>query len=146
VSRSLLAFRDSPIAYPTSSVWRAVVNYITDGDTLWVERDTGCRESQLIELRVTGYQWKGFNAAERFTEAGKLATAEVKRACPIGTVIRIETQPDTEKFGRWLSPVLIPFTKDFLRNDGRIVIDGENYVDLAAWLVANIPGCVWKDY
>src|SRR3954470_12794529 len=74
MSRSLLAFANSPIAYPTSSVWRAAVNYTTDGATLWVERDTGCRESQLIELRVTGYQWKGFNAAERFTDDGKLAT------------------------------------------------------------------------
>lgn len=146
MSRALIAFRDSPLPYPTPSVWRAVVNYITDADTLWVERDTGCRMSQLIEIRVTGLNWKGFDAAERFTENGKAATAEVIRACPPGTIVRVETKPDTEKFGRWLSPVLIPFTKDFFRVDGNVIIDGGNYADLAALLVANVPGCVWKEY
>jgi endonuclease YncB( thermonuclease family) len=148
-SRSLLLFRHSPIAYPLQLVWRAAISRVVDGDTLWVERDSGCQDTGLIELRLTGRDWKGFNADERFTDNGKLATARVQLLCPEGRIVRIETQPDTEKYGRWTSPVLMlvnDLPEKLIHADDTYSIDGRTYLDLAAHLVRNIPGCVWKEY
>lgn len=159
MSRSLLIFRDSTIPYPGTNVWRAAINSDVDGDTTRVERDTGCRHPQLIEIRITGDNWKGFNADERFTIGGRIVSAEVKRLIPDWTVVRIETQPDTEKYGRWLSPILIPFEylkKNFpgeafrpsvmvTKQDPGDVVRG--YVDLAAYLVDKYPSYAhWQDY
>jgi hypothetical protein len=155
MSRPLLIFKNSPIPYFTASKWRAVVNSWTDADTVWVERDTGCRESQLIELRVTGYNWKGWNADERFTETGKMLTGKANLLAPVGSVVRIETLPDTEKYGRWLSPTLISLSPlvtqglvgpaDKMENCVQ-TLDGIVYLDMATYMVDNLPGSHWQTY
>lgn len=153
--RALLIFRESAVPYPGDYVWRAAVNSVVDGDTAWVERDTGCRHSDLIELRITGQGWKGFNADERFTPGGKVVTAEVKRLCPEGSVVRIETKPDTEKYGRWLSPILIPVITPVDAFDGQTIVEiresplsaARYYVDLASHLVRTFPEAArWQAY
>jgi hypothetical protein len=152
MSRSLLIFRDSAIPYPGTYTWRAAVNSVVDGDTVWVERDTGCRHSDLIEIRLTGDQWKGFNADERFTTGGKLVTAEVKRLIPDRTVVRIETKPDTEKYGRWLSPIFVPITNTLdvsfsIVDEDVFDRDGIAYLDLATYLVRKFPEAAhWQAY
>lgn len=159
MSRPSLIFARSPIPYPGSYIWRAAVNYVTDGDTLWVERDAGGRDVQLLELRLTGMEWKGFNAAERFTEQGKLITARVVELLPPGTIVRIETNKDPEKYGRWLSPVLMPFSDKNqgywdgplpmspITNAGADLLDGGvPYLSLAEHLNRNFPGAKWQTY
>lgn len=148
-STSLL-FRNSPIPYPLAYVWRAAVNRITDADTIWFERDCGCRDVQLIETRVTGNNWKGFNAPERFTINGKVSTARVMLLLPEGSIVRLETKPDTEKYGRWLTPVFVPppaagwpIPVDAV---DLVILDGVPYLDLAAHLVRSVPGNVWQAY
>lgn len=160
-NRSQLIFRTSAIPYPGAYVWRAAVNSDVDGDTVWVERDSGCRSSDLIELRLTGSEWKGFDADERFTEGGKAVTAEVRRVIPEWSVVRIETKPDTEKFGRWLSPILVAMSEvpaDIPRDPDNVAIGvwvlrqdrGDQvraYLDLAAYLVWKFPTYSrWKAY
>jgi hypothetical protein len=154
MSRSLLVFKNSVIPYLTPSIWRAAVNFVTDADTIWVERDTGCRDQQLIEIRVTGYpSWRGFNAAERFTPDGKILTGVVNQLAAVGSVVRIETKPDTEKYGRWLSPILMPLQSvvNLIHPEADVTrccftIDRVVYVDLASYLVANVQGAVWQIY
>jgi len=161
MSRPSLIFLRSPIPYPGGYIWRAAVNYITDGDTLWVERDSGGRDTQLMELRLTGMAFKGFNAAERFTAQGKLITARVQELIPPGSIVRIETARDTEKYGRWLSPVLIPIVSGAMNQqywDGPLPISpitstgadlmdgGIPYLSLAEHLNRNFPGAVWQQY
>lgn len=149
---TLLLFRHSPIAYPMQYVWRAAMSRITDADTVWMERDTGCRDTQLIEVRVTGAGWKGYNAPERFTANGRLSTAKVAQLAPVWSIIRIETQPDTEKYGRWLSPLLVPIPAAgwplgvTVEAADMVERDGVNYLDLAAHLVRTVPGNVWQTY
>lgn len=150
-NRSLLIFRLAEISYPGAYLWRAAINSDVDGDTVWVERDSGCRNTDLIELRLTGKKWRGFDADERFTVGGKIITAEVRRLIPEWAVVLIETQPDTEKFGRWLSPIFVPTSSldpldtqlpgtTFERNE-------KGFLDLAAFLVAKFPEyCRWKEY
>jgi hypothetical protein len=151
-----LAFRDSPVPYPGNNVWRAAVNRWKDGDTPVVERDTGCVEDQRITIRLTGVGWKGFDADERFTAGGKIITAEVNRLAPQRAVVVIETAVDPDdKYGRWLSPILIPLIS--LPTDA--TTEPENFVqrtidnrpffllDLAAYLVWKYPEyCRWKSY
>lgn len=150
-TRPLLIFRDSIVPYTGANSFRAAINSVVDGDTVWVERDTGCRDTQLIELRVTGRMWRGFNAAERFTPEGRAMSALVRDWCPIKSVIMIETQPDTEKYGRWLSPLLVPITGGLdlaaIVDEDTIEINAIAYVDLAAHLVRHFPeGAKWQEY
>lgn len=154
MSRPSLIFVNSPIPYLGAYIWRAAVNYVTDGDTLWVERDAGGRDNQLMELRLTGLAYKGFNAAERFTTQGKLITNRVRELLPPGTIVRIETAKDVEKYGRWLSPVLIPMVSVPTQyQDGvgpmtgsDLVDGGILYLSLAEHLNRNFPGAVWQTY
>lgn len=145
MSRPSLIFQRSLIPYPGTDLWRAAVNYVTDGDTLWVERDTGCMQTQLIELRLTGLQWRGFNANERFTPGGKLVTAKALELAPPGTICLIQTSKDPEKYGRWLSPVLLRQTDGFTNPD--IVIQGDSYISLAEELNRIYPTYApWQTY
>lgn len=147
---TLLLFRNSPIPYPLQYVWRAAMSRITDADTVWSERDTGCRDCQLIELRVTGVDWRGFNAPERFTVDGRASTARVALLAPVASIVRIETRPDTEKYGRWLSPLLVPLPPAGwpvdVNVDDSVIRDGIRYLDVAAHLVRSIPGNRWQQY
>lgn len=168
--RKLLIFRDASIPYTGQRIWRAAINSDVDGDTLWVERDTGCDQSQLVEIRLTASEGlridgtvrtiRGFNAFERFTAGGKLVTAEVKRVCSDWRVVRIETDPDTEKFGRWTSPILI-FVADlplmppdipgscfvYRADSPDKDANQRTYLDLAEYLAWRFPEYTeWKEY
>lgn len=151
-NRPLLVFKKSIVPYPGGKQWRAAINSVTDADTVWVERDTGCRHTQLIEIRVTGANWRGFNAAERFTLEGRALTQVLKGFCEPGSVILIETAIDTEKYGRWLSPLYWPLEQpgvDTTRvaEDDTYEIGGLVYLDLAAHFVRNFPEAAkWQEY
>jgi hypothetical protein len=153
----IISLHDSPVPYPGTYVWRAAYNPYAyhDGDTCWVERDTGCGFPHPVKLRLTGYHWKGFNADERFTPNGRLATERLDLICRAACVVRIETHPDPEdKYGRWLSPILIPafvFTTALaavvaIDPADTVTIDGVPYLDLAAHMVRAIPGCRWEKF
>jgi hypothetical protein len=164
--RKLLIFRNTAIPYPGARVWRAAINSDVDGDTLWVERDTGCDQSQLVEIRLVAANGmdrdiRGFDADERFTPGGILVTAEVKRLIPDYTVVRIETEVDPEKFGRWVSPILIRASD--IRSDFKENVPSECfteryespapfgptalYLDLASYLRWKFPDYTrWRSY
>lgn len=150
-NRSLLIFRNAAVEYTGNFQWRAAINSNVDGDTVWVERDTGCRHADLIELRLVGDGWRGFDADERYTVGGKIVTTEVKRLIPEWATVLIETQPDTEKYGRWLSPIFVPIKvlqpEDTQFPSTMIQRVGKGYLDLASFLVAKFPQyCRWKEY
>lgn len=131
--RSSLIFFGCDLPYKSAdglSV-RAAVNQVVDGDTLWVEADSGYRAGPtLIELRLVGPDFRGFNADERFTPNGRLATIAVAQYCHLAEWVYVRSVEDTEKFGRWLTIVSRPDWSS----------------DLASILVTSIPGCVWKEY
>jgi hypothetical protein len=157
--KASLLFIDSAIPYASPNVWRVAFNtrLYADGDSLWVERDEGCRDTGLIDCRVTGDQWRGFNAPERYTPDGKAATALVRLLCPPGSHGIIWTKPDPEKFGRWLTPIYLPaiYTTAILLSSAYLAIPAERFtvplyedlelMSLAEILVANTLG-VWKVY
>lgn len=152
MSRPSLLFRNSPVPYTGVDTWRAAVNYNTDGDTQWVERDTGCRDTDLIELRITSYEHRPWDADERFTVGGKLVTGLLRLWAPEASIVLIRTLPDPEKYGRWLSPVLIPLpdrAEDFIRPvhaDDTLVLMNKLYVDFAKHATRVYPDyCRWKD-
>ena len=159
MSRSALIFRGSVFPYPTPSVWRAAVNHITDGDTLWLERDGGCRNTDLVNIRLTGPKHQWFNAPELNTPEGKLARNFIYDLLAIGTVVIIKTKPDPDKYGRWLSPVLIDIDTASILLRHKYNVEIPNHaripmalgdttafvIDLATLMVEYCRGCDWVD-
>ncbi|HXH79505.1 thermonuclease family protein [Nocardioides sp.] len=53
-------------------------------------------------------RWAGIDAPERYTEAGKKATAMVVHWLPVGSTCEIETvKSQREKFGRYLAVFIV---------------------------------------
>lgn len=77
--------------------YNATVIRWVDGDTVWLEVDLGFRSKLSTEFRL-----HGINAPERYTDAGKQATARVNELAPAGSAVNIFTAKDPEKYGRWL--------------------------------------------
>ncbi len=70
-----------------------------DADTTEVRVDYGFRQGGTWRFR-----WAGIDAPERYTEAGKVATAMVNHWLPVGSTCEIETiQDKVEKYGKYLA-------------------------------------------
>jgi len=74
-----------------------------DADTTWAN----VRVSFDISVNLS-FRWAGIDAPERYTEAGKKATAMVNHWLPVGATCEIETIKDgKEKFGRYLATFFV---------------------------------------
>jgi len=86
-----------------SNRYRATVIRHIDADTTHADVDWGGDTRSRISLR-----WAGIDAPERYTDAGKAATAAVNGWLPVGATCEIETTKEKkEKFGRYLASFFI---------------------------------------
>ncbi len=90
--------------------YRAKIERIVDGDTLWVDVDLGFFLRQKMNLRLWRVNTPEIRGAER--EAGLRAKQFVAEALPPGSVAVIKTYK-IEKYGRFLADVYyLPGSED----------------------------------
>jgi micrococcal nuclease len=79
--------------------YRGEVVNVVDGDTVDVRIDLGLEIQREIRLRLFG-----INAAERFTDLGKMATEALRDLFAGNPYVTVRTIKDrTEKYGRYLA-------------------------------------------
>lgn len=79
--------------------YRGEVVNVVDGDTVDVRIDLGLEIQREIRLRLFG-----INAAERFTDLGKMATEALRDTLAGNPKVTVRTFKDrTEKYGRYLA-------------------------------------------
>jgi len=79
--------------------YRGEVVNVVDGDTVDVRIDLGLDIQREIRLRLFG-----INAAERFTDLGKMATEALRDTLAGNPKVTVKTFKDrTEKYGRYLA-------------------------------------------
>jgi micrococcal nuclease len=79
--------------------YRGEVVNVVDGDTVDVRIDLGLDIQREIRLRLFG-----INAAERFTDLGKMATEALRDTLAGNPKVTVRTFKDrTEKYGRYLA-------------------------------------------
>ena len=88
------------MSYPfDSNTYKATILRHIDADTTWAQVMLGMD----VLVNIT-FRWSGIDCPERFTDAGKLATARVNELLPVGSVCMIVTEKSPrEKFGRYLA-------------------------------------------
>ncbi len=82
--------------------YAAIVNRIVDADTIDVTVDCGFRIYTTIRCRL--YR---INAPERFTVAGKAATAFLTDLLNQDLIIIKTYKEPTDKYGRWVADVFV---------------------------------------
>jgi micrococcal nuclease len=102
-------FNDWPASIqPGYGPYRAVVERIVDGDTLYAFVDLGLNKYAYESVRL-----KDVNAPELFTsdplerERGRLARAKLESVCPPGTKALMHTQKDAASFGRYVATLTL---------------------------------------
>jgi micrococcal nuclease len=79
--------------------YRGEVIHVVDGDTVDVRIDLGLEIQREIRLRLYG-----IDAAERFTDLGKMATEALRDLFTGNPLVTVRTFKDrTEKYGRYLA-------------------------------------------
>lgn len=81
-------------------VRQARVVRIIDGDSFEIDIDMGFYTTRREAVRMARY-----DAKERFTIGGKLATAHLSKLLPIGAEIAVRSYKPNEKYGRFLADV-----------------------------------------
>lgn len=89
---------------------------VTDGDTYWAYVDMGLRQIALIEIRLDGFDTPERTKGTTFERkqavvASDLAKSWWLRFMADGTAaeVWVETEPDPERYGRWLGKVYAEF-------------------------------------
>lgn len=86
-----------------SNRYKATILRHIDADTTWARVHLPFEVKLDMTLR-----WARIDAPERYTDAGKAATAVVNDWLPVGSTCEIETIKGTkEKFGRYLAVFLV---------------------------------------
>lgn len=107
-------FRDWPESLPVRyGPYRALVEYIVDGDTLDATVDVGGRGYPYWTLRLVALGddglIRGVDTPEKNRRetavAGFAAMAYTQSLVPVGSPVLIVTEPDPESLGRWLAAV-----------------------------------------
>lgn len=90
---------------------------VVDGDTYWMGVDLGFNASLLVEIRLDGWDTPekksmpgrvvGPRERAAAARATALSTAWMKGHLDAGHPIWVATQPDPEKYGRWLGKVSV---------------------------------------
>ncbi|QKY79823.1 nuclease [Arthrobacter phage Bumble] len=79
-----------------------VVRWV-DGDTVYLDVDLGFRMRSTASFRLYGV-----DTPERGRPGAREATARAEEFAPAGSVVRIETHKDPDKYGRWLVELYSP--------------------------------------
>ncbi len=100
-----------------SNLYKATIIRHVDADTAHVRISVGF--DVAIDLTV---RWEGIDSPERYTPAGKLATAYVNQILPAGTTCLFRASKENkEKFGRYLGTF---FTLEGENLNHRLVAQG----------------------
>lgn len=91
--------------------YRAVVRHHVDGDTVDVLMDRGWNDYPYCTVRVLGVDCPEKNRAAT-REAGLAALAYVQDILPVGSRVRLHTEPDPDSFGRYLARVELEDGRD----------------------------------
>jgi micrococcal nuclease len=92
--------------------YRAELIRIVDADTIEVRIDLGLDSERKISLRLAG-----IDAPERFTAAGKMATARLAELLGTKPFVIRTIKDRTEKYGRYLASI---FVDDVNINDAMV--------------------------
>lgn len=86
--------------------YKATVDRVVDGDTVWLDVDLGFRVRAKIEFRLYGINTPETVGTTR--AAGLAAKAELLRLLALGP-LRIVTYKDgrVDKYGRWLATLFV---------------------------------------
>ncbi len=102
-------FDNWPVAiHPGYGPYRAVVDRVVDGDTLYVLISTGFNTYSYHSIRVAG-----INSPELFTsdpierEKGRAAKAYLESIAPPGTKCLLRTDKDKTTFGRYVGSMTL---------------------------------------
>ena len=102
--------------------FRAIVEHVTDGDTIRCLVDVGFNEYRFTVVRLAG-----IDAPERYRgtveerQAGSMALSHLALLLPIGTPVLLQTEPDPDSFGRYIATVTLA---DGTSVNERMVADG----------------------
>jgi endonuclease YncB( thermonuclease family) len=84
--------------------FRAVVQYIVDGDTFRALLSVGLNSYEFRTIRILDIDTPETNRPES-KEAGLAAKARLTELMPPGEPVLIRTKPDPDSFGRYLGSV-----------------------------------------
>ena len=114
VTRKPSHFEDWPASInPGFGPFRAVVQRVTDGDTLDVIVDTAFNSYRYLTIRVMGIdapEMFGGSVEER--ERGRAAKAYLIGIAPVGARCLLRTDRDRQTFGRYVGSLLLADGKD----------------------------------
>jgi endonuclease YncB( thermonuclease family) len=83
------------------------VAHIVDGDTYDLLLDLGCNTYPYLTCRLLGVDTPESNRLATRT-AGLAAKTWVQQRMPIGSPVRVHTEPDPDSFGRYLVTLTLP--------------------------------------
>jgi endonuclease YncB( thermonuclease family) len=86
------------------SAFKAIVQYIVDGDTFRALISNGFNDYVFRTIRILGIDTPETNRPES-KEAGLRAKARLTELIPPGEPVLIRTKPDPDSFGRYLGAV-----------------------------------------
>ncbi len=128
MSRKPVEFRDFPAdLHPGFGPYPAIVKHIVDGDTYRLFIDGGLLHYPYVTVRLLGVDTPETNRLATRPEV-MAAKAFVEDVMPVGTPVRITTEPDPDSFGRWLVQVTLPGGNDL----GLLLLDAEHAVVMKA--------------
>ncbi len=103
--------------------YKATVQRVVDGDTIYAEISLGCRVHMVRSIRILG-----FDSPELFSgddrEAGGLARDALADLLPVGSRVYIETQLDRTSFDRLLGTVYVEGSDGNLHDVAESMIAG----------------------
>jgi len=131
MAKKPVEFRDFPDSLKDETnfgPYRAVVKEWVDGDTLRVLIDIGFNLYPYETIRIADIDTPELNRAAT-AEAGRAAKAYAESIAPAGTLIVIDTRPDTESFGRYVAFLMLPDGSDI----GTTIVNAGH----AVWRIAH---------
>lgn len=107
-------------ALEPSYTYRAKLNRVVDGDTVWLDVDLGFHVTMAMNFRLAGINCPEVVGATK--EAGLAAKAETLRLLQLGS-ITVKSQK-TEKYGRWLGSIFVTDTEGKIINVSTELVAG----------------------
>ena len=83
--------------------YRATLNRVVDGDTVWLDVELGFNVRLKVELRLEGINTPEVTGVQKV--AGLAAKSELARLLSLGTIHFISVK--TEKYGRYLATLFV---------------------------------------
>jgi len=112
MSRKPVEFRNfPPNLHPGFGPYPAIVKHIVDGDTFDILGDAGLQRYPYVTVRVLGIDAPEKNRPATRV-AGLASKAYLEEVMPLGSPIRVATEPDPDSFGRFLVHVTLPDGRD----------------------------------